>query len=150
MTSTRWIVATCFAICALLFCAGLARAAPKDSLGAFAMDPAYPHYGDVITFSWNLPRRTQAATVGILCRHNLDGGLQDYVYISERPIGKGSITGSIGWALINETSSATPGRLDYTRVAHCAAGMWEERPSTGKGPYGIVPFISFDVPPEVS
>lgn len=124
-----------------------AAAAPKDSLGVLSMSPVFPAYGDFITLSWDLPRRTQAATVGILCRHNLDGGLADYVYIAEYPVGKGSITGSATWQLINETSSATPGRLDYTRVAHCTTGMWEERPSTGKGPYGITNFISFDVEP---
>lgn len=147
MKSDRLIAAVCLAIVALLVAGGLAHAANKDTLGTFSVSPTTLHYGDTVTLSWDLPRRTQAATVGILCRHDFNGGVADYVYISEWPIGKGSLSGSVGWALINETSSALPGRLDYTRIAYCVAGMWEERPSTGKGPYGITNFVSFDVEP---
>lgn len=136
------------AVVLLALLAGPVNAAP-NTLGTLSMEPVAPHYGDTITVSWDNDRTARVSTVGILCFNDPYEGIGSYDYILERGVER-SKTGSVELVLDNEHSGGLvhPGTLDYTKVAHCAAGMWNERASTGKGPVALTPFISFDVPAE--
>lgn len=132
------------ALCAALFIPAPVLAAPPPTpLGTITLDNV-PAYHQAASFHWTFNRKPRWATLGVFCQQQIGS----YVYIAELAVPQDP-TGSGSVVIDNETSSAVPGTIDYTRPSECQAYLWDERLAEQGKPSALTVLVEFTIPPEV-
>jgi hypothetical protein len=129
------------AVALTLAIASPVAAAPRLHPGTISMDPAWPTYGQPITASWQLVKKPQLPSLGLICYQ--PAGTSAFVSEWQVPA---DLSGTLTVA-ITPTSGVRLDVLDFAQKADCQIYLFDDlRGANGKGTI-LTNVIGFEVAP---